>query len=333
MMERRVATTIGPDEAGMTVLDFLTRRFTYFSRDAWDAHVLEGRILRNDHSTTPLTRLLRGDRLTYAHFLGPEPKVEKRFDILFEDSALLVIDKPANLPCHPGGRYFKNTLWALLKETGEFPCLQFVNRLDRETSGIVVIAKTREAARHCGRQFENHLVIKRYVVFVEGCFPDQDIQAEGFLMSDPGSVVRKKQRFCSSLEGSFHQGKVKRCITRFRKVRTIGTMSELEAIPETGRSHQIRATLHSLGFPVVGDKLYGLDEGLFLRFIHQGLTFEDRQRLRLPRQALHAAFTGLKHPQRSRHMQFTAPLPYDLSNLLNPNAAKVEDAAAPRRQR
>ena len=316
----------------MTVLDFLTRRFTYFSRDAWDAHVLEGRILRNNHSTTPMTRLLDGDLLTYTQFLGPEPKVQKRFDILFEDSALLVIDKPANLPCHPGGRYFKNTLWALLKNTGKFPCIQFANRLDRETSGIVVIAKTREAARHCGRQFESHRVQKRYVVFVEGRFPDHDIRTEGYLMPDRGSLVRKKQRYYSSLKDSLPQGKGKRCITRFRKLRTIDTISELEAIPETGRSHQIRATLHGLGFPVVGDKIYGIDEGFFLRFINQGLTPEDRKRLRLPRQALHAAFTGLKHPQTCLPIQFTAPLPRDLSTLLYPNAAKVEDVAAPQRQ-
>jgi 23S rRNA pseudouridine955/2504/2580 synthase/23S rRNA pseudouridine1911/1915/1917 synthase len=332
MMERSVATTINPDEAGTTVLDFLNRRFTYFSRYAWHANVLKGHILRNDHPTTPWTRLMEGDRLTYIHFLGPEPKVQKRFDILFEDSALLVIDKPANLPCHPGGRYFKNTLWALLKETGEFPCLQFVNRLDRETSGIVVIAKTREAARYCGRQFENQLVQKRYVAFVEGHFPEHHIRAEGYLMPDMGSDVRKKQRFCSALEDSLLDGKGKRCITGFRRRRTIGTMSEVEAVPETGRSHQIRATLRSLGFPVVGDKLYGLDEGFFLRFIHHGLTCKDRQRLRLPRQALHAAFTCLKHPQTCLPMKFTAPLPHDLRQLLNPNAAKVEDVAAPQRQ-
>ena len=113
-MERRVSTIIGPDDAGMTVLDFLSSRFTYFSRRAWDAHVSAGHVFRNNHPTTPLARLFKGDRMTYTHFLGPEPMVERRFSVLFEDSALLVIDKPANLPCHPGGRYFNNTLWALL---------------------------------------------------------------------------------------------------------------------------------------------------------------------------------------------------------------------------
>lgn len=314
-MERRVSTTIGPDDAGMTVLDFLSHRFTYFSRGAWDAHVSAGHIFRNDHPTIPLARLFKGDRLTYTHFQDSEPMVERRFHVLFEDSALLVINKPANLPCHPGGRYFNNTLWALLKETGEFRSLHFINRLDRETSGIVIIAKTKEAARYCRQQFQHRLILKRYVVFVEGRFPDQDIRAEGYIMPDPNSGVRKKQCFCSILKDSFLQAKVKNCVTIFQKVNNINGMSKLEAFPETGRCHQIRATLHSLGFPVVGDKLYGLDERFFLRFIHQGLTFEDRQRLRLPRQALHAASITLKHPNTSRTMYFTAPLPFDLSQL------------------
>ena len=99
-------------------------------------------------------------------------------------------------------------------------------------------------------------------------------------------------------------------------IRIRNSISQLEAIPETGRSHQIRATLSSMGYPLVGDKLYGVDERLFLRFIEGDLNDKDRKRLRLPRQALHAAELHIRHPETAKPLQLSAPLPDDMLRLM-----------------
>ncbi|MEW6595852.1 MAG: RluA family pseudouridine synthase [Thermodesulfobacteriota bacterium] len=309
---RRLATRIALPDQGCWLLDFLVRRFTYLDRAAWQADISAGRVLVNSVSATAEQTLSAGDLVEYQPPLLIEPEIATDYCVVHEDDDLLVLDKPAPLPCHPGGRYFRNTLWGLLREERRNEAFFFVNRLDRETSGLVLVAKNENAARHCARQFAKHEVDKEYLVVVEGEFSDKEVTATGWLTPDAASPVRKKMRFHSEQPPR----DARHCTTIFSRREWSNGLSLLAARPRTGRCHQIRATLLALGFPVVGDKLYGVDETFFLRFIGNQLTGADWQRLRNPRQALHASRLTINHPATGGPLILTAPLPAELKNLL-----------------
>jgi len=270
----------------------------------------------NGSMPDPQVPLAAGDTLVYDAGDIPEPPVDDSFTVLADDAALMVVNKSGNVPCHPGGRYFNHTLWRLLKTRGGLDEPIFVNRLDRETSGVVLVAKSTEAAQKLSRQFAKHSVVKRYTVFVEGLFPER-MDAAGWLMHDPDSVIRKKRRFVASAPGERPaDAPAEWAETVFERVLFHNGFSVLTATPRTGRLHQIRATLYSLGFPVVGDKVYGLDETFFLRFCKDALTEADRQALRMRRQALHAAYLRFLHPLSGESTELVAPMPADMSALL-----------------
>jgi len=317
-MERKTSVIIQPAQAGKQLLSFIAQRFTYRNREAWKEELATNRFLLNNGRAQAENILKAGDRLVYLMPALVEPPVDCGYTAVYEDADLLVIDKPAPLPCHPGGRFFTNTLWALLKENHGLANPRLINRLDRETSGLVLVAKNKETARLCQMQFAERRVDKVYLVVVEGNFPDTslEVKATGWLGSDPNSTIRKKMRLYPN-KNEAPPGSVE-CSTALRRLSgaTDGSLSLLEARPLTGRCHQIRATLLTLGFPVAGDKLYGVDEQLFLRFQEDRLSAADHTRLRLPRQALHAASLRLEHPNTGQLLEFSAPLPAALQKLL-----------------
>ena len=272
----------------------------------------------NGKKAGPELALAEGDQIEYVAWDIPEPEVDLHIDVLFDDRDLMVVNKPGNLPCHPGGRFFNHTLWAILKQQYKLESPAMVNRLDRETSGVVVVAKTPEAAKKCRSQFAGHRVQKRYVAFVEGEFPET-LEAKGYIVDDRHAEVRKKQLFVradSVREGDATEKEGVWAETQFRRMSRHGAVSEVEVIPKTGRLHQVRATLHGLGYPVVGDKLYGVDPGIFARFCAGAMTNDDRRRMRLDRQALHAAGLRFCHPRTGKPLAFDLPLPPDMANLL-----------------
>jgi RluA family pseudouridine synthase len=315
-VQRHLECRIPPERAGVSLIEFLLARFPYHSRDGWLARIEAGQVCVN---TTPAAAghpLAAGDSLEYSASDTPEPRVNFAVEALFDDRDLLIVNKPPNLPCHPSGRYFKHTLWALLKRDFGLESPALVNRLDRETSGLVVVAKTAEAARNCRTQFAQRRVEKRYVALVEGFFPDA-LRAAGRLAPDPGAAAPKRRRFLAAPDGATPApGDPDWAETRFRRLALHGEISEIEAAPLTGRLHQIRATLSACGFPVVGDKVYGVDPGAFLRFCTDALTDEDRRRLRLDRQALHAAGLRFRHPRTGQPLEIEAALPEDMAGLI-----------------
>jgi RluA family pseudouridine synthase len=315
-MQRKVTIAIDEASEGKRLLDLLATRFTYHSREKWHRLIAEGCLYVNDTPAQAEQLLRAGDCLRYDFGNRPEPDVDSDYRIIYQDDALLIVDKPGNLPCHPAGRYFKNTLWTLLKQREGVAQPRLINRLDRETSGLVVIGKTLEATRHLTRQFSEHSVEKQYLVLVEGVFPEQ-MEAIGWLTHDTSSVIRKKRCFMAEKP---KEGISEACETHFSRLSQRNGISVVRAYPKTGCLHQIRATLCSLGFPIVGDKLYGVEETLFLRFIDDALTEADQQRLRMKRQALHAESLQVIHPATGERRIFHAPVPQDMAregNLLD----------------
>lgn len=306
---------IPEDRAGELLIDFLVQRFPYLPREGWLGRIDRGRVLVNAATTETGCRLARNDVVESLVDDIPEPAVCADLTVIHEDRDILVVDKPPNLPCHPGGRYFNHTLWAVVKREFGIESPAIINRLDRETSGVALIGKTEDATRRCRMQFAERRVEKTYIALVEGAFPES-LEARGYLALDEASVIRKKRKFVAADEGGPVPPGGETSVTRFRRVALGAALSEVESHPETGRSHQIRATLQSLGFPVVGDKMYGVDPGMFLRFCTDALTAEDRLRLRMDRQALHAARLCLRHPRTHKPVEFAAPLPADMAGCM-----------------
>jgi len=237
-----------------------------------------------------------------------EPHVPLFFDVLYEDAAVLAVDKPAGLPVHPSATYHKNTLTFLLRERfGEDPP-QIAHRLDRETSGVLLCARTADAERALKNAFETRRVSKRYLAIVRGVIPQDEGRIEL-------PIDQAKEGLHILMEVT-PAGEGCASATRFRVLARSSHATLVALAPESGRQHQIRVHLGALGFPIIGDKLYG-PEGVepFLDYIDNGMTDELCQRLGHHRQALHAYELTFEHPSTGDNLTLHAPLPDDLMAL------------------
>ena len=208
----------------------------------------------------------------------------KLFDIIFEDADLLVINKPAGLACHPTkGDVYSSLISRVRLHVGPEIHPQMINRLDRETSGVTIVAKNPETALALRRNWESGDVHKLYLAIVHG-----HVRADGLIEAplgpDEESIVAIKDRVRTDGAPSTTRYRV---ISRFERAEGPFSLLEIELL--TGRKHQIRIHLAHIGHPVVGDKLYGLDEDMYLDFVKRRLTPEQNRKLILPHQALHAA--------------------------------------------
>lgn len=304
------------EHAGRTLVAFLCARFSYHTSEEWARLAAAGAVLVNGQAAAPDRLLGADDMVRYCPAEKPEPCVDTAVTVLYDDADIIVVNKTGNLPAHPAGKYFRNTLWAVLKNrlNVDEPCI--INRLDRETSGVTLVAKNPAAAATCRKQFTSRSVIKKYTVFVDGVLAGP-VRARGYIGPCKGSAVRIKQRFEPAETAHPEPGReAEWADTEFTPLERRGGVSVVEAVPHTGRMHQIRATLFSLGYPVVGDKIYGPDEGIFLRFLEGKAAEEDAGKLRMGRQALHASELIFAHPSDGRPMAVSAPLPADMLSLL-----------------
>ena len=250
--------------------------------------------------------------------------VRAAFEVVYEDEGALVVSKAAPLLMHPVGAKEEPTLWQGVREllAYELACggqVSLINRLDRETSGLVLIAKTAQAAHELGCAMMQHTLQKEYLAIVRG-HPvwEKACCAEPILrMADVAPTEVRVRQACHPAG--------KPCRTEFRVLRRVparGALPEMSLVhcrPTTGRMHQIRVHLAYLGYPIVGDKIYA-DETCYLRFVEQGWTPELARELILPRHALHACDLCFPTPGGTAHAH--APLPQDMAELLTPDAGE-----------
>ena len=213
-------------------------------------------------------------------------KLRPGLDIIFEDSSLLVINKPAGLVCHPTKAGEDSSLIGRVRQyLGKDRRPHMVNRLDRETSGLTLVALQDETARELRRLWEDRNVEKEYLAIVHGHVREEARIIDAPLGKDERSRVAVKD--CVRPDGLASRTEFQ-VISRFQRPGSSSCFTFLQVRPSTGRKHQIRIHLAHIGHPVVGDKLYGGDEDLYLALVENRLTPEQRARLILPNQALHA---------------------------------------------
>jgi len=227
--------------------------------------------------------------------------------VLYEDEDLLVVDKPAGMPVHPAPGHREHTLvnallgrGSALAETGGLERPGIVHRLDKDTSGLMVVAKTPQAHQALSQQLQERSVTKRYLAVVSGRLEPLEGAIDAPVGRDPG----RRERMTIRPHG-------RASYTRYRVLRHLDGFTLVEVAPETGRTHQIRVHFAAIGHPVLGDPLYGRPSAL------------------VGRQFLHASRLGFRHPRTLEHMEFESPLPDDLNEAL----AKLEREPAAGKER
>ena len=314
---RRVAVTTEAGDAGIRLDLYLHRRYENTTRTLWQERIRKGQVRLDGLSARPGRRLKVGQRVEFVFWQKPEPEINADYRVLYRDDDLICIDKPPDLPVHPSGIYREHTLYALLKrDFGADFTVHLVHRIDRETSGLLLLGGNATSSAKLQSAFLSGAVHKEYLVLVEGDFPEA-MDAAGWLGLDRRSAVRKKRKFYNDKASAPEGDALQSARTQFWRVSTGAGMSLVRCRLHTGRMHQIRATLQSLGFPVVGDRLYGVDDRLYLKFINDEETAADRLRLRMNRTALHSHRLELPHPATGKQVSFQADLPDDIARLLS----------------
>jgi 23S rRNA pseudouridine1911/1915/1917 synthase len=312
---------VADKKQGLVRVDkFLFNRLEKVSRNKIQLAIKAGNVLVNSNAIKPNYRVKPEDVITvvlpYPHHefeLIPE---DIPLNILYEDEHLIVVNKEAGMVVHPGhGNYTRTLVNALawhLKDTPLFKTGEIrpglVHRIDKDTSGILVIAKTEIALNKLARQFFDHTTQRTYNAIVWGTFDPP----EGTITGHIGRCIRDRLKMQVFPEGD----NGKHAITHYRQIEPLGYISLVECKLETGRTHQIRAHMEYIKHPIFNDEKYGGNKILRGTVFSKYRQFVENCFEIMPRHALHAKSLGFKHPETGEDLFFDSALPADMQQLI-----------------
>ena len=294
---------------------FLMTRIRNATRNKIQQAARDGNIRANEQVVKQNYRVKPGDTIRvlfehppYENLLLPE---DIPLDIVYEDEVLLVVDKPAGMVVHPGhGNYTGTLVNALVHHLDQLPLNSdnrpgLVHRIDKETSGLLVIAKTEAAMANLARQFFDKTTRREYLAMVWGNVADEAGTVEGHIGRNPKNRLQM-QVFPDGSQG-------KEAVTHYRVEERLGYVTLVSCRLETGRTHQIRVHLQHIGHTIFNDSRYGGDRILKGTSFTKYKQFVENAFKILPRQALHARTLGFTHPLSGKELDFEAPVPPDMA--------------------
>ena len=313
-MEPPRPITVDPVAAGMRADVYLAQRFALYSRSGAAEAIRSGEVLSTSRSLKPASLLRAGEVL---HLLSPKlaPQGEKPPcpPILHEDDHILAFNKPAGMLCHPVGQAFAWGVINLARDQYPGESLHLAHRLDRETSGVLLLGRSDAANRHLKASFKARSVKKTYLAVVRGQVAWEQQEVDAPIGDDEDSPIRHKQGVRSDGQPAH---------TRFIVRERQGSRTLVEVHPHTGRTHQIRVHLAHLGHPILGDKIYGQPPEVFLS-LFEGWDLPGRDELlEHPRHCLHAASLDLTSPN-GAPLSVHAPFPDDMGTALDSHPPPV----------
>ena len=302
-MIEKEKSLIFADEEKIRIDLYLTQKEIYPSRSQIRNLITQSKIRVNNNPVKPSYILKNGDVIDLFLKENKELEVEAEaipLDIIYEDKYLAVINKPADMIVHPTGNIRSGTLVnALLYHCqdslsgiGGIIRPGIVHRLDKNTSGLMVTAKNDFAHLDLSKQIKEHQVTKKYLALVHGSLRDDS----GIINAPIGRSMKNRKKMAVTIEGTSREA-----VTQFKVLKKFSGYTLVEATLRTGRTHQIRVHLSFIGYPIVGDQLYG----------------HKKQGLNIGRQALHSHILGFMHPSTKKYMEFCAPLPKDMQEIID----------------
>lgn len=307
--ERIMESLVNESYDGLRLDAYLSKRFSYMSRTSWQREISAGKLKLNGQITVNVKKhIYPGDMVEYIAGEILEPDIDSGYSVIFENENYLAVNKTGNLPVHPSGIFFRNTLVMLLEDhRGEkfYP----VHRLDRETSGALLLGKNSAAASEVQKNFSK--TGKEYISIVRGNVAEKDFTIDKPIGPARNSLINKKREAYNGAEES--------ALTEFKLLSSSGAFSVVKAFPVTGRMHQIRVHLKYAGYPVLGDKMYGDDETIYLDYVKNGDSENLEERAGFQRCALHSRSFTFFDPFEKREIKICADLPCDMEMFIKNN--------------
>lgn len=319
---QRFNFTIDKGQEPLRIDKFLMNRIEGATRNKLQQAINTGLVLVNNKEVKQNYKVKPFDQIVIYSDLSPEStevvpeKIE--LNIAYEDADILMINKPAGMVVHPGSGNYNGTLlngvaYYLQNQNPEIseallPRFGLVHRIDKNTSGLLVLAKNDKAMRHLAKQFYDHTVKRQYMALVWGDIENE----EGTIIAHVGRNLRHRKLFEAYPEGDHG----KEAITHYKVMERFNYVTLVQCVLETGRTHQIRVHMKYLGHPLFNDDFYGGDKILKGTIFSKYKQFVDNCFLICPRQALHAKTLGFIHPTTGEEMFFDTDLPNDIQQVI-----------------